>query len=57
MLSVRKLLLDVAQQFLVPLQLEFRVQAALHQDLVAAQIDRLLNLLVELVALQHVSFW
>ena len=47
--------LQVAQQLLVPLQLQRRVIAALHQDLVAAEGDRLLDLLVQLFARQHVG--
>src|SRR5436305_1346272 len=46
---------QVAQQLLVPLQLQRRVVAALHQDLVAAQRDRLLDLLVQLLARQDVG--
>ena len=47
--------LQVAEQFLVPFELERRVHAALHQDLVAAEGDRLLDLLVELLARQDVG--
>ena len=38
-------LLDRAQQVLVPLDLQVRVQAALHQDARAAQLEGLLDLL------------
>ena len=41
--DLRKAALDVAQQFFVPLELEVGMQAALHQDLVAAEVDRLLR--------------
>ena len=37
--DLRKVLFDVAQQLFVPLQLELGMQAALHQNLVAAQVD------------------
>ena len=42
--------LDVAEQFLVPLDLQIGVHSALQQDLVAAQGDGLLDLPVQLVA-------
>src|SRR2546421_6408304 len=32
--------LEIAEQFLIPFELETRMQAALHQDLIAAQRDR-----------------
>ena len=54
--DLRKVALDVAQQLFVPLELEFRVQSALHQDLVAAQVDRLLDFLQQHVALEHIAF-
>ena len=54
--DLRKVALDVAQQFFVPLELELRMQAALHQNLIAAELDRFLNLLQQLVALEHVAF-
>ena len=44
---------DVAQQFLVPFQLVFRVQAPLHQDLVAADLDGLADFVQQHVAVQH----
>ena len=40
----------------VPLELQLRVQAALQEDLVAAQRDRLLDLPEQLLALDDVAF-
>ena len=48
---------DVVQQLLVPVEFVLGVQAALHQDLVAAQSDRLLDLVEQLLAGQHVSLF
>src|SRR5262249_41979417 len=50
-----KVLLQIAEQLFVPFELEARMQAALHQDLVAAQVHGFLNLLVEYLARQHVG--
>ena len=48
--DLRKARLDVAQQFFVPLELVIGMQAALHQNLIAAERDRLCDLLQQLVA-------
>ena len=47
--------LDVAEQLLVPLDLQLGVHAALQEDLVAAQGDRLFDLPVQLVGLDDVA--
>ena len=47
--------LDVLEQLLIPLELQMRVQAPLHEDLVAPQRDRLANLVEQDVAIQDVS--
>ena len=47
--------MQIAEQFLVPFELQRRVHPALHEDLVAAEGDRLLDLLVELLARQDVG--
>jgi len=47
--------LEVAQQLFVPFQLETRMQAALHENLVAAQGDGFRDLLVEGFARQDIS--
>ena len=44
------------EQFFVPLELQLGVHPALQQDLVAAQGDRLLDLLQQLVAVEDVAF-
>ncbi len=46
---------DVAQQFLVPLHRQIRMQTTLHQDLVAAEFHGLAHLLQQDVAIQNVS--
>ena len=43
------------EQLFIPLELEMRVQPALHQDLVAAQGDGLADLLEQNVAIEHVG--
>ena len=50
MLICGKSPLDVAEQLFVPLELQLGVHAALQENLVAAQGDRLLDLPVQLVA-------
>ena len=47
--DLRETPLDVAEQFLVPLDLQIGVHSALQQNLVAAQGDGLLDLPVQLV--------
>ena len=49
------MLLDVAEQLLVPLQGQMRMQSALHEDLVAAQRDGLADLVEQDVAIEHVG--
>ena len=45
------------EQFFVPLELELGMQAALHQNLIAAELDRLFDLLAAaLRAVKHVAF-
>ena len=56
MFSCRKAIFDVAEQLFVPLELELGVQAALHENLIAAEIERFLDFLVELVAIEDVAF-
>ena len=56
MLTCGKRCLMSREQLFVPLELEVGMQAALHQNLIAAELDRFLDLLVELVALEHVAF-
>ncbi len=51
-----KSLLQVAEQFFVPLQWQRRMEPTLHQDLVAAKGDGFFNLCVELVSLEHIAF-
>src|SRR6516225_12196168 len=46
--------LQVAEQVLVPLESKTGVETALHQDLIAAERDRLLDLLIEDFARQDV---
>ena len=56
-IHLRKVPLDVAQQFFVPLDLEIGMQAALHQNLIAAQIDGFLDFFQQHVAIEHVAFF
>ena len=51
----REARLHPAEQILVPADRQLRVEAALQQDLHAAQVDGLLELLRELLARQHVA--
>src|SRR5215472_4216927 len=46
---------DVRQQIQVPLLRQFGMMPALHQDLRAADCERLLNLLINLIERDHVS--
>ena len=48
--------LDVAQQVFVPLERQLGVQSALHQNLIAPQVDGFLDLLQQHVAIQQVAF-
>ena len=54
-IDLGKVGLDVVEQLLVPLELEVGMQPALHQDLVAAQRNRLADLLEQHVAVEHVG--
>src|SRR5208337_1454764 len=49
-----KMVLDVAEQLLVPLQSQMRMQSALHEDLVSAQRHGLADLLEQDVTVEHV---
>src|SRR6185312_9213054 len=49
-------LLDTAQQVFVPVDLQIRVQAALHQDAGAAEVDRLADLVEDHFLRVHVAF-
>ena len=49
-------LLDRAQQILIPFDIQVRVQAALHQDAGAAQVDGLLDFLEDDFLRMHVAF-
>ena len=51
----REVGLDVAEQVHVPVERQVGVQAALHQDLVAAELDRLADLLEQDVAVEDVG--
>ena len=53
---LRKVAFDVAQQLFVPLELVVGMQAPLHQNLIAAEIDGLLNLLEKHLAIERVAF-
>ena len=53
---LRKMTFDVPQQILVPFQVELRMQAPLHQNLVAAEVDCLLDFVQQFPARQHVPF-
>src|SRR5208337_4474397 len=50
-----KMILDIAEQLLVPLQSQMRMQSALHEDLVSAQRHGLADLLEHDVAVEHVG--
>ena len=54
-IDLRKAVLQIAEQFLVPFQFERGMHAALHEDLIAAQGDGLFDLLVKFLARQHVG--
>ena len=54
--GLRKALLDAAQQIFVPLDLQIRMQAALHQHARAAEFDCLLDLFVDRVEIENVPF-
>ncbi len=57
MLTLRETRLDVRQQLLVPLERQFRVQAALHQNLVAAEGHGLFNFSIQNFARQDVHLF
>src|SRR5687767_12062056 len=48
--------LDVVEKLFVPLQLIFRMQPALHQDLIAPEVDGFPDLLQELHTVEHIAF-
>jgi hypothetical protein len=56
-MNLRKALLDAAQHFLVPVNLQIGMQAALHQHARAAEFDGLANLLVDGVEIEDVAFF
>ena len=56
-MHLRKALFDSAQHFLVPVDLEVGMQAALHQHAGAAEFDGLANLFVDGVELEDVALF
>ena len=54
--DLRKMPLDVSQQLLVPVELEVRVQAALHKNLIPAKLDGFANFLKQHIAVEHITF-
>src|SRR6266571_7666348 len=55
-MDLRKALLDAAQHLLIPLNLQVRMQTALHQHAGAAQLHGLADFLIDRYHLQHVTF-
>src|SRR5256885_13393391 len=55
-MDFRKALLDAAQQPLVPVDLQVRMQAALHEHASSTQFDRLAYLLVNGVEVEDIAF-
>jgi hypothetical protein len=47
---------DIPEKLFVPLEFEVGVQATLHEDLVAAEIDGFLDLLEQFLPIQYVAF-
>ena len=47
---------DIPEKLFVPLEFEVGVQATLHEDLVAAEIDCFLDLLEQFLSIQDVAF-
>ena len=56
-MNLRETLLDAAQHFLVPIDLQIGMQAALHQHAGAAEFDGLANLVVDGVELEDVTLF
>ena len=54
--DLRKMPFDIGQQFFVPLDFEFRMQSALHQNLIAAEVHGLANFFQQLGPIEHVTF-
>src|ERR1700722_149015 len=54
--NLRKALLDSAQHFFVPVNLQIGMQAALHEDAGTAKFDGLANLVVDCVEFEDVTF-
>ena len=52
-----KTLLDTAQEFLVPVDLQIRMQATLHEHASAAHLYRLTYLLVDGLEVQDIAFF
>jgi hypothetical protein len=52
----REALLDRAEQILIPLDFQIRMQAALHEHARAAQLDGFLDLLIDHLVRQEVTF-
>ena len=55
-MNLRKAFFDPAHHLLVPVNLEVRMQAALHQHSRTAELDGLADLLVDRVELEDVAF-
>src|SRR5208337_1672856 len=55
-MNLRKTLLDSAQHFFVPINLQVGMQAALHQNAGAAELDGLANLFVNRIEIEDVAF-
>src|ERR1700730_13955161 len=56
-MNFRKTLLDAAQHLLMPVNLEIRMQASLHQYSGASEFDGFADLLVDGLEIQDVSFF
>ena len=54
-IHLRETTFDVAEHFLVPIELEIWVQPALQQNLFAANVDGLLNFFEQHFSLQHIT--
>ena len=52
----RETLLDAAEEVLIPLDLEIGMQAALHQDAGAAEVERLLDFLEDGFLGENIAF-
>ena len=56
-MNLRKALLDATQHLLVPINLQVRMQAALHQHTGAAQLHSFANFVVNGFEIKNVSFF